>query len=227
MHIQDAFSFLAFLCTFIGITMANESPQPEAVELRRAIPDPHDMWARSDVADAHAAVQTAPPGVVDEDHPVTVNPAITFERIAATDQQSRCDTGNNNYENLTGTRGEGDGWVRECQFISGWLRNAGNYGRFNIPGAKWDKTGRDYLVLISTDLCAFGAFRTDFEPEDLKVGGVDVADLIDNSVKYFSTPNLSPPRVEADGFTYCETDVPFGWGLYNMYADQQMQYDVD
>ncbi|KAK8024574.1 hypothetical protein PG993_012640 [Apiospora rasikravindrae] len=109
----------------------------------------------------------------------------------------------------------------------GWLRDPANYGRFNIRGDQWDKKGRDYLHFLWTDHCAFGAFRTDFQPEDLMVGAFDVADLIDMSVKHFSSPYLNPPRVEADGFMYCQEDIPFGWGLYNKFANQQNQFDVD
>ncbi|KAK8073213.1 hypothetical protein PG994_004112 [Apiospora phragmitis] len=129
--------------------------------------------------------------------------------------------------NLTGIRGEGNAKVDGCQALLGWLRDFANWGQFNIPGAAWDKTGQDYLSLLWTDDCSFGAFRTGFQPEDMQVGALDIAEVIDVSVKYFCSPYRQPPWVEADGFMYCQTDIPFGWGLYNKFANEQHQWDIN
>ncbi|KAK8071401.1 hypothetical protein PG997_011604 [Apiospora hydei] len=230
MQILSILRSLAFLFAFFGTTIAaNGFAQPDTVQPNGANPDHVNIWARSIIAGP--AAPTAPPEIIkaaaDGNIPVTVNPALYFERIAPTIPQSICDTDNNSYENLTGVRGEGDASVYDCQALSGWLRDPANYGRFDVRGDQWDKTGRDYLPFLWTDHCCFGAFRTDFQPEDMVVGAFDVADVIDVSVKYFSTPYLSPPRVEADGFMYCQADIPFGWGLYNKFANQQNQFDVD
>ncbi|KAK8876814.1 hypothetical protein PGQ11_001760 [Apiospora arundinis] len=211
MKVHEVLSLLVLFFAFIGTTSANNI---------------FDLWARSGITAAPAApAHTAPPGIMEDQIPMTVNPAIKFQALAPTIPQSNCDTANNNYENLTGVRGDGDGWVDECQAMSGWLRNPANYGRFRVPGDAWDKSGKDYTVFVSSLHCAFGAFRTDFQPEELLVGAYDVADLIDTSVKYFSTPFRNPPRVEADGFLYCQQDIPLGWGLFNVNANEQHQSD--
>lgn len=228
MQIPDIFAYLAFLFAFVGTVNANDSAQADVAHLNGA--DPHeDHWG--DSITAGPAAPSAPPEILTRasNIPVTVNPDLTFQRIANTVPQSVCDTdnNNNNYENLPGTRGDGDGQVYDCQTLSGWLHSDANYGRFKIKGWDWDQTGERYLDFLWTDHCAFGGFRNDFQQEELAAGGHDIADLIDTSVRYFSSPNVDQPKVEADGFMYCQMDIPFGWGLYNKFANEQQQRDDD
>ncbi|KAK7906542.1 hypothetical protein PG985_016279 [Apiospora marii] len=229
MQIFEVLTSLGFLFGLFGLASANASPQVDAARYLNGADDHDDTHHWAPTITAAPAVSTTPPEILARASlkPVTVNPDLKYERIANTIPQAVCDTDNNNYENLTGHRGDGDGLVYDCQTLSGWLRDDANYGRFVVNGWNWDQTGERYLDLLWTDHCAFGAFRTDFQQEDLTIGGHDVADLIDVSVRHFSSPSLDPPVVEADGFLYCVIDIPVGWGLYNKFADEQGQWDVD
>ncbi|KAK8102158.1 hypothetical protein PG984_015304 [Apiospora sp. TS-2023a] len=237
MQILEILTPLTFLFAFIGLVNANGAAQAEAINVAQAeatdvahLNDAihHDNHGADSITASPAAPTAAPEILARASSiPVTVNPQLVFEHIAPTVPQAMCDTDNNNYENLTGTRGDGDGLVYDCQTLSGWLRNAANYGRFIVGSWNWDQTSEHYVDFLWTDHCAFGGFRTDFQQETLYVGAYDIADVIDVSVRHFSSPNVDPPKVEADGFMYCQTDIPFGWGLYNKFANEQQQWDDD
>lgn len=207
MQILEILAPLAFLFASLGLASADGS---------------------APTVTAGPVAPTVPPEVLRAPlPPVTVNPDITFERIANTIPQTVCDTDNNHYENLTGTRGDGDGYLFDCLALDGWLRDDANYGRFIVRGGAWDPTGEHYVDLLWTDHCAFGAFRADFQQEDLYIGGHDVAALIETSVKWYPAPGTGIWKVETDGFLYCGVDIPVGWGLYNKFASEQWQWDDD